>query len=689
MANQRYGFFFKSIESDNLDDPGKQLEKVIKFKKEVTEKKELLYKEFVNEVDWRDTIHDSLLTYVLDLSSSSKETSPVMATGSKENVQPLDPGKDSKKETSSYPPELQLLIQKASKQIESNVEGELEFWDKTRFFLLASAWFSKSHNDERLGVHEINLVYTMRGKWTLALEEKELIFKTMVSDSYETRPGWFWFRNLKYNNIGQVLGWLSYSDNNSNVRKCAFNMMSLVGYYPGADVVKQGLLDNEKDVVTEVIKLLAKHGSAEDAIQLDIESDEVDIDIKKAAFAAKLDIMFRDSPIDALREYTLAGGNTPIFIREFNNKCKALDCSDLLIEALDSPHSEVRRFAMTSLRIRDELKIEDAKKFVDDADVEIRKDALLTLVNGGEKITTAQLRKIFPLKNTPKRSCWAGLLRGVGDYDYQSQAIRDEFYLPMLKQTPTDEILSQIETYGSNTEVAYEYLAVNHYDLIEDKLRDDLDTGFKDIADDLRNSKWENDIIEFVLGKMIKAALAGLVKHGTESDIKYARKYLGKTRHNTADTEALCLMDKYGDETDLVKILEVANTSSYITQRTAYKTAMHLSTDKVAVLQLMLKKGDGQLARESAEKLQEMKLKEIVIRAAEKMLDDDLEEKRLIGTAILVETLNNSEMEVTLDQYTAKDRYYYDVVTWFDRVLYAPGRYGDVYKSTLLAKLKH
>jgi hypothetical protein len=249
-----------------------------------------------------------------------------------------------------------------------------------------------------------------------------------------------------------------------------------------------------------------------------------------------------------------------------------------------------------------------------------------------------------------------------------------------------EEILTSLDTYNSDNEVAYRYLAINHFELIESRIRPDLDSEFSNLVSELGQKGWPRDTVDFVKARMIGAALAGLAEHGNESDLKYAREFLGKTNLNMADPEAVKLLVKYGDTTDVERLLEVASTSGSGTQRLAFECALSLSDDKIAVLEIMLREGDGKSAGKAAEELwvlDQARVREI----SRAMLGKDDVNKRLRGLAVLIKFCEKVELEALLDEYMATSPHYYNVVTWLDKTLYAPGRYGELFRKELLEQL--
>lgn len=679
--------FFKTIGSDSLEDPGEQLKNVLKFKKEQIEQKELLFKEFPDPQSWERIIHDQLMAYVLDLAHEPQEAGPDKAMPtSKEKERDISISGEKKPEgVTPYPRELGLILQKTSSHINGQEDAELDFWDKTRLFLLASSWFSSLHLDERLGVHEINLVYSRRKSWVLSGEELAFIFRTMAVYEYDTCPGWYWFQGEDENFLDKSVCWLAVATKDAEIRKMSFTLMTQTGFRPPKKIIENGLSEDESKVVLETIKLLAETGLPEDIELLDKVLDSNESEIKSSAVAARLDLLYRENPNNALREYNKIGGNQPIFIDLASKKMNLSVDKDVLVESLESPHTEVRRFATGYLRTLKKLDSETARGLLEDTDSEVRRQALWALVELGEKITAGQVKKLFPPKE-PTRSWGFGLLWGGLSYGYGSRSFFREFYEAILKQTSPEEILASLDTYESYNEIAYRYLAVNHFDLMESRIRSDLDKEFVNLISELDQKGWKSDTVDFVKAQMIEAALAGLAEHGNKSDVKYARKFVGKTRHNTADPEAVKLLVRYGDISDVEKLLEVALATGTETRRIAFECALKLANDKIAVLEIMLKEGDGKTAGKAAEELwvlDEERVREI----SRVMLSADDTDKRLIGLAILVKFCKKAELEALLDEYMATFPHYYNVVTWIDKTLYAPGRYGEFFRKELLERL--
>ena len=67
---------------------------------------------------------------------------------------------------------------------------------------------------------------------------------------------------------------------------------------------------------------------------------------------------------------------------------------------------------------------------------------------------------------------------------------------------------------------------------------------------------------------------------------------------------------------------------------------------------------------------------------------NDKDEIRAMAVAYFASTLHKSKLTAFLDEYLSKGGYYYNVVCWIDRILYAPGNYRKMFNRELSSKIK-
>lgn len=679
-GNPEIWLFFKAVDDDSLQDPGTQLKRVLEFKREQIEKKELRFKEFPDENKWGEIIYDCLVAYVLDLARKEHEARPekaeVISVQVSQDVPPSEV--EGAPAPRTYPEDLALVLQKAGSYVTGEEADELDFWDKTRLFLQASAWFSSAYQQEILGVHEVNLVYSKRKSWTLSNSERNLVFRTVVGDRYSIRPGWYWFRDLKDTRLDDLVCSIATSDYDAEVRQVAFSLLTKTGYVPSEDIIKKGLRDSDSKVVLETIKLVERLGLSQHVGLLDSAIDSSESEVRNSAIAARLDLVFRENPNDAFREFIERRIDPPPCLIAGLLKPDLGVEHDKLVKALDSSHTQARRFAASYLRKAGKLATETARALLDDPDMEVRSQALWVLVESGEKITVGQIRKLFPKEQKTT------LLGGF--FSYGSYRAFEEFFPVVLRQTPPEQTLSSLDFYGTYDYRAYRFLAVEHFELIESRIRSDLDDNFETLMRDSGDIDLKPDLVDFVRGKFISAALAGLAEHGNKEDVKYAREFLGNTRHNTADPEAVQILIKYGDTSDVEKLLEAASRGHGENKRIALEGALRLGADKGHILETMFTEGDKATAEKATKELWSFN-KNRLRKLAKDFLNENDADKRLRGIATLVKFCGKEELEALLDEYMGGTTYYYNIVTWLDRTLYAPGRYGESFKKELIEKL--
>ena len=72
---------------------------------------------------------------------------------------------------------------------------------------------------------------------------------------------------------------------------------------------------------------------------------------------------------------------------------------------------------------------------------------------------------------------------------------------------------------------------------------------------------------------------------------------------------------------------------------------------------------------------------------AKPLLLSEKDDIRLKGFAVLTHFYKREDLEKLLEDYISRERYYYNVVTWLDRYLFAPGHYGEFFRNQLSDKL--
>jgi hypothetical protein len=236
---------------------------------------------------------------------------------------------------------------------------------------------------------------------------------------------------------------------------------------------------------------------------------------------------------------------------------------------------------------------------------------------------------------------------------------------------------------------AYRILALNHFDIINFRIRDDLDQEFETLRTTSEErllgkalKEYKPEITEFRKHRFISAALDGLAKNGIQEDIRYARKYLGNTQFNMADEGAIGLLSRFGDSSDVESLIKAASKLYGATKRFALETAYKLSENKDVLIERLIYADDNTTSEIAVEMLSKHESSQKV-EIAKTLFNSKKDKCRLEGLAIVSRYCDDNELETLLNNYVSQSSYYYNIVTWLDRYLYSKGRYLNFYKSKL------
>ena len=722
--------FFKNVDEDRLNDPGEQLKKVIEFKNGLIEKNELFFKEFPDSNNWGNMIRDHLDSYILEFNKKEfelkeKEQSKVLEELKEKQliVETTNIGI-----SSSYSPQIISLFQQINRKLQKNEKIELELMDSTRLFLQSNAWFSEKHTGEIFGNHEINLSYIYRLSWQISDTEKKFLFRSFISDLNDLRPGWYWLRELGEEDINNTLIELFLNDSNTLVRRGAINLLAETNFKAERDFIEKALSDEDDNVIEQAIRLVRNSEKKEYIDLLDSISSDKSITLQGNAKTVKIELLYLSDPNEAFNTLINSGIYIPPLLNQAFNDLSLMVDDKLLLEALHCANTPVRRFCAKYLNKKELLSKEICYSLLKDPDDIVRKEALTRLIELDERFEIDSVMKLFPI---PAKSIGDWL----GSYDLiKSEVNYEELILLILKKRNPEELLSLIDFYSEYGHYYYKVLSIYHFETISSRIHSDLNDEFESLQSEslsrlkeqlqataqsellsrlkeqwqataqleslskfkeqwqatadtiIEDWKKQHKTNEYLKSCFISAALEGLAKNGTKEDVKYARKFLGKTKYNLADVAAIQLLSKFGDLSDVDRLLENASKTYGKTKKSAIIAAFKLSTDKDAFLIEMINKNDKEIADIAISFLNDDELKN-KIEIARELLVSKIDDYRLKGLAILFKHYKLPDLEKLLNEYLSKGSYYYNVVTWIDRCLFAVGRYKEYYQNKLLSFL--
>ncbi|MHB8068814.1 MAG: DUF4062 domain-containing protein [Desulfobaccales bacterium] len=686
--------FFKAVDTENANDPGEQLRKVLDFKKKQIESKELLFKEFSDTETWKDLIHDELSAYLVDLSNRETEiTQEKLILIEESSESQIIEETSSIGPTGSYSPEIISLFENISKQIKDDKELELDLSDRTRLLLLSSTWFSQKHSSGLFDTHQINLAYLRRSEWNLSYSEKWFLLRSFMSDIYDYRPGWFWFRERDESVITEIISWLALYDSNDTIRKMAIRLLANTRYNAERSFLEKVLSDlSKEDVIKEAINLVTNSQDPEILDLLEPLINEGSNNIQELAKSCRIELLYRNNANEAFGELINYGISVPSSLQKASDETTLMVSNELLIEALDTAVIPIRRFCSKYLRKIGSLSKDLCHKLLKDTDASVRREGILGLIGLDEPLDIDMVNKLFQVqKDYPPGSL--GSLFGP-------QISSDEFIPLILRKKSPKDLLEILDFYRINNDHIYRILSTEYFDYIEPRIRSDLDDEFEGLRLESANRLKEKygsaadsvlnevtpELIEFTKAQLISAALDGLRIHGKKQDVKYARKFLSKTRYGLADKSAIQLIDRFGNKRDVDKLLEISSKKYGEDKIEIIKIAYRLCSHKEEFIIDLINNDDTNIAKFGIYLLDKSNSSNKIM-LANNIISFKDDQRRLEGLAILVKKYNDKQLEKLLDKYISMEYYYYNIVTWIDRYLYAKGKYKEYYRKRLLGLL--
>jgi hypothetical protein len=278
--------FFKDVEEGQLNDPGAELQKVLDFRKGVEARREVLYRTFSDDQDWRTQLHDFLSNFLTKRASeTSTSAEPDRSLpASTESAAPQAPGgADSPADVGGDDPALPQLVASidAARGHLTHEDGPQlppEF-DAARLLLASFTWLSNRRTNEVLDTHEVNVLYRLRDTLEPQPPERLQLVRSLVTGG-DVRPGWLWATSFPNTPAAFALGYLARTDQNDEVRAAAVTLLhdarTLANAIPDDlddDAWEPGpflraLADDSSDQVRDVAMDLLGREASDDAVDL-------------------------------------------------------------------------------------------------------------------------------------------------------------------------------------------------------------------------------------------------------------------------------------------------------------------------------------------------------------------------------------------------------------------------------------
>lgn len=647
------------------------------------------------------------------MSNSSSSETPTAGTADL----PSPPG-----EINKQPPHEQVLQMLDS--IKNAVEGtnfdklspdpsELDSFMVVRHHLLSTALMSLQISSVMPGIRDTHRLYLYRDRLKTLPVEMILLLRTLINDADGLIPGWYWFSWMEEKALKTILFDFALRDRNAGVRARAWEMLAAARIPPIEDPATwseylKTMLSDEAHVKKASMSYLGVVGTKRDLLMIKNGLD--DPSISGEATISRLLVLARTNPAQVLTE------SIPQFLPDKKRiiselKANAGNLSNaVLLRALQNKDTDedIKFLAIEELKRKNGLTDDIASSLLEDSSGRVAEVCYRHLIQHGKTFS--------PIDIYVK----------VHDETYNRQHGSDNFFrdppyadakaviLEIYKSYPEKELWELVD-WQQDIDlgyVAYKALALYHFNKVSSRIRDDLNQEFKSYADPyfeaatIRRIKqkeeeksqpfsmnlfssgfasaWnrkrnEKELTpedsaksdtEEVKSKYIAAALAGIARNGEPDDIIFGRRYLKRDEYDVL-VEAVEIIKRFGDEDDIQNLINVVKKKEGVLQVSAALTALRLSPDVKETARALLLAAKEDLASVVIGYLADEQDVGAISEFLEPLLLEESDIVRRKVVAFFAKKFTKEELEELLGRYTTQ-AYYYDVVCWLDKVLYAP-----------------
>ena len=688
---------FKAPRAEKLDEPGPELSKVLKFRESLKSSREVHFAQVKNGDAWRGELQNWLLEHVIGqikVVQLQPVSAPPAPTASRDDS--VEATETNVRTAEEVPAQLVQLSNSIREVIRS---GRLEFapdeedhlseFDISRLHLLSATWMARRYASDFLGTHQVNLLYKHRDRLEATPSESHQLLRTLLHDTSGVIPGWYWFRRAFPDGLAEMLLSMATKDPNAELRVDALELMASAPIAVPRELLASIPLLDEPAVSDAAFKYLGLVGDESALTLIDEAARKMEDDSLDSATEARYRILIRTDPRRAFSQLVSSGDGTLEDLAGSFESVSSKLAKDDLLKGAASPLREIRRVSVRELARRGELALELAETLRRDSSIDVKQVALQEIVNKRGDPELRELRESLKSSEPLTLSALAGGLRREIDLS--------SLQLNYYRTLSTDKLLEIVTWSSIDGAPAYKILATDRYESVSSVLRGDLATGFErirgrwledvtsrlgaDYAQELAKGYDKDRLGDFIRRQFTEAALSGLAIHTEPSDVHIAREYL-QNRATDTGLLAVKILSKLGGEEDVAALLSLADEAWGELKQLALATAIRLSPSPSRLALQMAGTGDTERNRVAFEWLVEQDDSEVQTFFRAQLLDESTD-NRMRGIYYLWRKLSPPELERLLGDYPGDGTYYYDVVTWLDRLLYAPGVLKDMFAREL------
>ena len=594
---------FKDVDPSNMKDPGKELSKVIEFRESQILLKEVKFQPVRHAQDWKEKLQSWLTAYILDFAAQHPDikqqaiAAPILSsTNAGAAIQTASLSLDS-----SLPLQLKAASAALSTAAANDAldifgrDKDLSEFEVARLFLLSGTLISHRYTNLVFGTHEINLLYKHRGDLDAATEEKNEILRSVIGTVGDVNPGWFWFQDVDDGAIFDQLFKFAIDDAVDDVRIGALDLLTVSRFEIPLESWSLLPLQHESwNVRTSAFNYLAVIGDENTIEFLDRAVTNTEDSLSIADMRdARFRILSRLKPdaafAEAISKDEFVSSETLTLLEE----CASNAGEHVLLQGVESSWEQMRKLCARELARRGHLATEVAHKLVQDSSLSVRAIALESLAKQGVLSGPQLVREALKDPEEESRSLYGGLAAGLmGGMKAATSPDTNSIIVTLFSRQNIETTLAAVDWYSIDGPLAYKALALDHFEIVESTIREDIVAGFSRIKkESLRRieeaygpeavGQWESRLKgfeSFHTSELTKAALLGIAKNGLPDAAEIAKPFLSQDTFGLRDA-AVKVVCRFGDSGYASDLLRIANETYGELQQEAALGALKLSSN--------------------------------------------------------------------------------------------------------------
>ena len=695
--------YFKQVPDELKADPGDDLKKVQEFRERMISNKEILFQDTSTTVEMEKATRKCINEFVIraksaNLPSESEDTRAKHVASEPEEVA-LE-RRD--RALSPLSVEGETFLRNLVDSIDQGKASDtLSAFGVARFRLLANA-ISKPGNDElSLGVHDINVLFSVCTKdMKLGKEEIHCLLRLGLQHlAHENIPLWCWHAALSHSGLDPAI--LSSIGGVSDDEK--------IGAIRVLEALARELPVNHKTVRRDQIvtswfsegssarvknaalSYLSKMGTASDTSIAKREHDRSDPETSRAALECMVNIALRSAKSNEAQRLVLEYQFDSIDANCLHATLDGLEnlVTDDLLIGLEHRNAHVRRRVLQVLSTRAALDRETLERLSEDREPSIRREAISALEGLGRHFTIEEAKGILV---RPQQPAIPGLLAASGmlGRDRQGEGAFEQYELERLMKMSESDLTKKTVDIPSVNNPAYFARAERYFAKYSSQLRSDIDDRFASYFEEKTSRiramvghidtgeklvKDTRELEDAYRKRLTRRGLDILCRANKHQDLKRIRSNL-KSGYALTSTEDARYLGQHGEWADIVLL---ANSQKPVPRGLLgrWTEEEHLQ-QKISTTLLKMSRGHAVsdlfslevptgILREVIGLCPASRFSKISQAILFGLLDHELAEVRKAASIKTVQSMAKGRIRNTLHEYVDGDRYrYYNVIHWLD-----------------------